>query len=364
VFRAISVAIGGKSLCMMNPVKVSLTLIACVSALISGCFMIGLSGSSPVVVKRTQMHMGTLVSITAVGPTTQNANEAINAGFEEIKRLEHLLSTWIPESELSRVNAAAGRNPVLVSPETMIVVRRSLQVAELTDGAFNIAIGPAIAAWGVSAEPRIPAAEELEALKPLMNLDAVHADVWERTIYLEKAGMRIDVGGIGKGYAADQAVMAMKKSGAVAGVVALSGDIKTFGRLPEGKKFSVWIQHPRKEGAMLAEIDLHDEAISTAGDYERFFEQEGIRYHHILDPHTLQPARGCQSVSVVAKEGIWADGLDTGIFVLGADRGMELVEQLEDVEAIIVDQAGKVSISSGLRHRVRLVTEGDAQEQP
>src|SRR5262249_44945566 len=146
-----------------NPVKVSLTLIACVSALISGCFMIGLSGSSPVVVKRTQMHMGTLVSITAVGPTTQDANEAINAGLEEIKRPERLLSTWIPESYLSRVNAAAGRKPVLVSPETMIVVRRSLQVAELTDGAFNIAIGPAIAAWGVSAEPRIPAAEELEA---------------------------------------------------------------------------------------------------------------------------------------------------------------------------------------------------------
>ena len=326
--------------------------------------MSGLFRSSPVVVKRTQMHMGTLVSITAVGPTTQDANQAINAGFEEIKRLEQLLSNWIPESELSRVNAAAGRNPVIVSPETMTVVRRSLQVAEMTDGAFNIAIGPAIAAWGVSAEPRIPAADELEALKPLMNLDAVHADVWERTIYLEKAGMRIDVGGIGKGYAADQAVMAMKKSGAVAGVVALSGDIKTFGRLPEGKKFSIWIRHPRKEGAMLAEIDLQDEAISTAGDYERFFEQEGIRYHHILDPHTLQPSRGCQSVSVIAKEGIWADGLDTGIFVMGADRGMELVEQLEDVEAIIVDRAGKVSISSGLRHRVRLITEGDEQKQP
>ena len=108
---------------------------------------------------------------------------------------------------------------------------------------------------------------------------------------LEKPGMRIDVGGIGKGYAADQAVMAMKKAGAVAGVVALSGDIKTFGRLPDGKKFSVGIQHPRKEGAILAEIDLQDEAISTAGDYERYFEKDGIRYHHILDPNTLQPAR-------------------------------------------------------------------------
>jgi FAD:protein FMN transferase len=303
--------------------------------------------------------MGTLVSITAVGRSHTDANEAINAGFQEVKRLEQLLSTWIPESELSRVNAASGQRAVVVSPETMMVVRRSLQVAEMTDGAFNIAIGPAVDAWGVSAEPRLPSATDLDAVKPLVDLRAVHADVWERTIYLEKPGMRIDVGGIGKGFAADQAVMAMKKAGAVAGVVALSGDIKTFGQLPDGKKFSVGIQHPRKEGAVLAEIDLQDEAISTAGDYERFFEKDGIRYHHILDPNTLQPARGCQSVSVIAKEGVWADGLDTGIFVLGADRGMELVEQLDDVEAIIVDQTGQIHISSGLRNRVRILPEVD-----
>ncbi len=271
-----------------------------------------------------------------------------------MKRLEQLLSTWIPDSELSQVNAAAGRSAVRVSLETMVLVRKSLQVAEMTEGAFNIAIGPAVDAWNISAEPRLPTAEELAALKPLIDLQHVHTDVWERTIYLERPGMRVDVGGIGKGYAADQAVLMMKKAGAIAGVVALSGDIKAFGRLPDGGAFRVGIQHPRKEGEILAEIDLQDEAISTAGDYERFFEKDGIRYHHILDPRTLQPARGCQSVSVIAKEGIWADGLDTGIFVLGAERGMELVEQLEDVEAIIVDRDGRVLISSGLRNRVRL----------
>jgi thiamine biosynthesis lipoprotein len=175
--------------------------------------------------------------------------------------------------------------------------------------------------------------------------------------------MRIDVGGIGKGYAADQATLVMKRAGAVAGVVALSGDIKTFGRLPGGALFPVGIRHPRKEGEILAEILLHDEAISTAGDYERFFEEDGVRYHHILDPHTLQPARGCQSVSVIAKEGIWADGLDTGIFVLGPKRGMELVEHLEDVEAIIVDDAGRLLISSGLRDRVVVTSNNLSREQ-
>src|SRR4030095_10397606 len=136
-------------------------------------------------------------------------------------------------------------------------------------------------------------------------------DVVGRRIALERSGRGFAVGGIGKGYAADQAVLRMKKGGAIAGCVALSGDIKSFGRLPDGGTFRVGIQHPRKEGAILAEINLQDEAIATAGDYERFFEKDGIQYHHILDPRTLQPARGCQSVSVVAKAGIWDAGLDT-----------------------------------------------------
>jgi thiamine biosynthesis lipoprotein len=313
--------------------------------------------------KRTQMHMGTLVSITAVAPVSTQANAAITAGFEEIKRLERLLSTWIPDSELSRVNAAAGETAVQVSPETMTVVRKSLQIAEMTEGAFNIAIGPAVDVWNISAEPRFPTSEELAALRPLVDLQLVRTNFWERTIYLEKPGMRIDVGGIGKGYAADQAVLVMTKAGAMAGVVALSGDIKTFGRMPDGSAFPVGIRHPRKEGETLVEVALQDEAISTAGDYERFFDKDGVRYHHILDPHTLHPARGCQSVSVIAKDGIWADGLDTGIFVLGPERGMELVEHLEDVEAIIVDDAGRLLISSGLRNRVVFPSDHSSKER-
>jgi FAD:protein FMN transferase len=339
----------------MNPHICRVLTLGLSLALLS-CGHVGSSTSSLVTVKRTQLHMGTLVSITAVGRTHDVANEAITAGFQEVKRLEQMLSTWIPDSELSKVNAAAGKSAVRVSLETMALVRKSLQVAEMTEGAFNIAIGPAVDAWNISAEPRLPATGELDELKPLVDLQKVHMDAWERTIQLQQPGMRIDVGGIGKGYAADQAVTVMKKSGAVAGVVALSGDIKTFGRLPGGGAFPVGIQHPRKDGEILAEIDLQDEAISTAGDYERFFDKDGVRYHHILDPHTLQPARGCQSVSVIAKEGVWADGLDTGIFVLGAERGMELVEQLEDVEAIIVDREGRVLISSGLRNRVRVLS--------
>jgi thiamine biosynthesis lipoprotein len=309
--------------------------------------------SEPVVVKRVQMQMGTLVAITAVAGNEAVAQAAATAGFAEIRRLEELLSTWIPTSELSQVNVSAGVKPVHVSTETLTVVQHAVQAAELTDGGFNIAIGPVVEAWSVTDGQRIPEASELDALRPLVDLQAVHVDVRKQTIYLDKAGMRIDVGGIGKGYAADQAVEALRRAGAIAGVVALSGDIKTFGRLPGGKMFPVGIQHPRKDGSVLAWIDLQDEAISTAGDYERFFERDGVRYHHILDPRTLQPARSCQSVTVVAREGIWADGLDTGIFVMGSESGMRLVEALPDVEAIIVDYEGHVHVSSGLRDRVR-----------
>lgn len=340
----------------------ALAAIAISATVVLGCSSL-ISRSEPAVVTRAQRHMGTLVTITAVAPTESAALVASTAGFSEIRRLEALLSTWIPTSELSMVNASAGKAPMQVSPETLTVVRYSLQIAEMTGGAFNIAIGPAVDAWNVTEQSRIPAADELQSLKTLVNLGEVRLDERARTIYLEHAGMRIDVGGIGKGYAADQAIIAMKKAGAIAGVVALSGDIKTFGQLPGGRKFPVGIQHPRREGGVLAFIDLQDEAISTAGDYERFFELDGVRYHHILDPATLQPARHCQSVSVIAKDGVWADGLDTGIFVMGPERGMALVERLEDVEAVIVDREGQVHISSGLMHRIRFSSESDKKRR-
>ena len=336
-----------------NLFPVQASLLTLLLSTLSGCVGVP-TGQESAVVTRAQMQMGTLVKITAVARSEAVAQAAATAGFAEIRRLEELLSTWMPTSELSRVNAAAGVLPVHVSLETLTVVQRAVQAAEMTDGGFNIAIGPAVDAWRVTEGQRIPTEAELDALRPLVDLQAVHVDVQEQTIFLEKTGMRIDVGGIGKGYAADQAIDALRRAGAVAGVVALSGDIKTFGRLPGGKMFPVGIQHPRQDGAVLAWIDLQDEAISTAGDYERFFEREGVRYHHILDPRTLQPARSCQSVTVIAREGVWADGLDTGIFVMGPERGMELVEQLPDVEAIIVDQDGHLLVSSGLKQRIRL----------
>lgn len=319
----------------------------------SGCAT-GSALPTPVIVKRAQMQMGTLVTITAVAQNRHLAQAAASAGFQEIHHLESLLSTWIATSELSQVNVAAGREAIAISPDTVRILERSIEMARLTEGSFNILVGPAVEAWSVLDRQQIPSDGMLQAVRPLTDLRALHLDPAQRTAYLAKIGMRVDVGGIGKGYAADKAVAAMQNAGATAGVVALSGDIKTFGRLPDGTKFPVGIRHPRREEAVLAFVDLQDEAISTAGDYERYFERDGVRYHHILDPVTLQPARDCQSVTIIARDGIMADGLDTGVFVMGRERGLALVERLPGVGAIIVDRDGKVWISSYLKGRVRI----------
>ncbi len=314
----------------------------------------GGSQHTPVAVKRTQMQMGTLVTITSVAPDRKVAQAAASAGFQEIHRLEKLLSTWIASSELSLVNAAAGKEAVAISPDTMGVLEASIEVARLTEGGFNILVGPAVEAWSVLDRQQIPSDGDLHAARSLTDLTALHLNKSQGTAYLAKPGMRVDVGGIGKGFAADKAVEAMQRAGATAGVVALSGDIRTFGQLPGGTKFPFGIRHPRREEAVLAYVDLQDEAISTAGDYERYFERDGVRYHHILDPLTLQPARDCQSVTVVARDGVTADGLDTGIFVMGRERGLALIERLPGVGVVIVDRDGKVWISSSLKGRVRI----------
>ncbi len=306
-------------------------------------------------IKRSQYLMGTLVFVTGVAPDEVVAKNAVAEGLAEIRRIEQLMSTWIPTSELSKVNAAAGKHPVQVSTENMEVLKISLRMAELTEGGFNIAVGPAVAAWNVSQEGRIPSQEELDAVRPLISLENVAIDEKAGTVFLKRAGMKIDVGGIGKGYAADLVVDVMQKAGAIAGVVALSGDIKTFGRMTDQEQFVFGIQHPRKEqGQLLGRIALENEAVSTAGDYQRFIMKDGIRYHHILDPTTLQPAQGCQSVTVIAKDGVMADGLDTGIFVMGPGKGMALIESLPEVEGVIVNAQGEVMISSGLKSRFKI----------
>ncbi|TLY25737.1 MAG: FAD:protein FMN transferase [Nitrospirae bacterium] len=309
--------------------------------------------SSPVTLKRAQFLMGTLVELTAVAPSDAIAQASLTAGFQEIRRLENMLSTWIETSELSRVNQAAGLEPVGVSAETFELLRRALEAAEYTEGGFNIAIGPAVQLWNIPEAPRIPSAMELEIAAQYVDYRRIHLDQTRRTVFLEKPGMRIDIGGIGKGFAAEKAAAVMREIGATGGLVAVAGDFRVFGRRADGTAWPIGIQHPRKPGKILAMLDAIDEAISTSGDYERYFMKDGVRYHHILDPETLQPARLCRSVTIIAPDATTADALATGVFVMGPVRGMALVERL-GLGAVIVDAQGMVIVSARLRDRVKL----------
>jgi FAD:protein FMN transferase len=323
------------------------------AGLLAGMVLLGCTPNAQIY-ERSQLLMGTTVDITVVSTDEAKAHDAISAAFGEIRRIDALLSTYREDSELSKVNQAAGSQPVSVSPEVMAVVKEASRIAELTEGAFNIALGPALSLWDVTGQNRIPLAAELETLRPLLKFADIDVDEAKRTIFLPRGGMRIDVGGIGKGYAADQAEQILRRHGIASAVIAVAGDVKVFGHKPDGRFWHIGIRHPRRHDPPLAEIDLIDEAISTSGDYERFFMKDGRRYHHILDPTTLMPADRSQSVTVIAKKAILTDALATGVFVMGPDEGMALIERLPDIEGVIVDAQGKLLVSSGLKSRLKL----------
>ncbi|MEK6583371.1 MAG: FAD:protein FMN transferase [Nitrospirota bacterium] len=299
--------------------------------------------------KRSQLLMGTIVEITVTASDEKKANEAITAAFNEIHRLENIMSTYKPESDISKVNTAAGLHPVKVHKDLILAVKKSLEFADISGGAFNIAIGPAIDLWNITESEVIPSPAELAAIKPLIDYKNVVVNEKEGTIFLRKKGMRINLGGIGKGFAADYAYNVLRMYGINSGVIAVAGDLRVFGKKPDGTRWNIGITHPRKKDTAIAKIHLTDLSISTSGDYERFFIKNGVRYHHILSPETLYPSRGFQSVSVLAKDSTTSDALSTAIFAMGPDAGMKLIEKLEGVEAVIVRDDGSIWMSSGLK---------------
>jgi thiamine biosynthesis lipoprotein len=303
--------------------------------------------------KKASNIMDTRVEITVVSNSPTDAEKAIDAAFSEIRRLERLLSFWTDESEIALIYKNAGKAPVKVSTETFDIIEKSLFVSEKTGGAFDPTVGPVIRLWDFWEKKR-PETSELEKTLRLVDYRAMNLNRDESTAYLSREGMSFDTGGIAKGYAADRAVDVLMKMGIRAGLVSVAGDIKAFGRKPDGKGWRVGIRDPRSEDTdeLIATLELKDEAISTSGDYERYFIEESVRYHHILDPKTGNPARGSMSVTVIASDVVMTDGFSTGVFVLGPERGLKLLEEL-GFEGIIISSNGQRFVSQGIKNRVR-----------
>jgi thiamine biosynthesis lipoprotein len=309
--------------------------------------------------------MDTITTITVVSPSKEKANEAIDGGFNEIKRLEHLLNYFSPDSEISAINRSSGIRPVKVSRDTLDIVKTSLEIAKATGGAFNPTIGPVIRLWKFSRQNKehsIPQAELIKDALRLIDYKKVRINEETSEIYLEVKGMELDLGGIAKGYAADRAIEVIKGMGVKAALVAVAGDIKGFGVRPNGKPWHIGIQDPRplvdKPESVFATLYLKDMAISTSGDYQRFFIKDGKRYHHIIDPKTGYPAESSIiSASVIADSGFMTDGLSTAIFIFPPNKAVALLESL-GVEGVIVDRHKRVYITKGLMEKVEIINKG------
>ncbi len=306
--------------------------------------------------QRTAFFMDTKIDIAVYGTNKKQADAVIEAVFAEMQQLENIFSRHISGSDVNRINEAAGRTPVKVKPETIIVTRKALEIAELSGGAFDPTVGPLLELWGWGTEkPRVPSAEEINKVLPLVNYKAVEIDEANATIFLTKPGMKIDLGGIAKGFIVDQGQEIAKQFSVKALFINAGGDISITGSKPSGEKWRVAIQAPRDPQNWAAVLELEEGSVATSGDYERFFEEGGEVFHHILDPKRGVPGGDVSSVTIVAPDTLISDALSTAVFVRGKEKGMQLLESLQGIEGIIIDKDGEIYISSGLGDKIKIL---------
>jgi FAD:protein FMN transferase len=309
-------------------------------------------------VERSHAAMGTVIALTAWTADDPRATAAFAAVFGEFDRLDAMMSVWKDGSDILRLNAAAGDHPVPVSAEIREVLGVARQVSESTDGRFDVTFAALSGLWKFDAQDkddRIPGRGEIEKRLPLINYRDVEVDDRAGTAFLKRKGMRVNLGGIGKGYAVDRSVEILRRSGLRDFMIQAGGDMYAGGTRGD-RPWRLGIRDPRGPAdRSFAMLDLTDGTFSTSGDYERFFMKDGRRYHHILDLGVGEPARGCRSVTLVTERAVIADALAKGVFILGPDAGMALIERTPGVQGVIVSAKNEVLISSGLRGRLTLL---------
>jgi thiamine biosynthesis lipoprotein len=286
--------------------------------------------------------------------------EVFETAFARMGQIESLMSDYIAGSEISRVSAQAGVAPVKVSPETVAVVKQALVQSDLTGGIFDPSIGPVTHLWDVgSAHPQVPSASAIAAAKALVNYKDVVIDDAASTIYLKRKGMRLDVGGIAKGFALDQTLAIARKAGVTSAIFNMgNSSIGFLGYKPGNKLWKIGVQDPfLANGSYFATVTGHDITVETSGPYEKFFMAEGKRYHHIMDPRTGAPAdSGLEQVTLILPlDTKLADGISTSCFILGLEKGMAFIESLPEAAAIFVTHDRKVYLSSRVGDRFTLV---------
>jgi thiamine biosynthesis lipoprotein len=299
--------------------------------------------------KKKYALLGSPFEITVVAKDTIEGNFYVNVAVNEVKRIENLISDWIPTTQISQVNQNAGIVPIKVNNEVFELVERALKISKLTDGAFDISYASMDKIWKFDGSMiEMPSPEAIKKSVERIGYEKIILDTKNKTIFLKDAGMKLGLGGIGQGYIADKVKEVLQAKGCTAGIVNVSGDINTWGSQIDGKPWTVGIVNPVNKNKVFATFPLIDSAVETSGSYEKYVTFNNIRYSHIIDPRTGYPATGVVSVSVFAKQTEIADALATGVFVLGVEVGLNLINQLKGIECIIVDDKGKIFTSKGI----------------
>jgi thiamine biosynthesis lipoprotein len=317
--------------------------------LLFGFLTVAFSSFAQIIHKRKLFMLGSPFEIMVVAKDTVQGNVYINMAVGEVRRIENEISDWIPTTPISEVSRNAGIKPVKVPIEVFELVERAIKVSQITSGAFDISYASMDKIWKFDGSMKeMPTPEAIKKSVEKIGYKNIILDKKEQTIFLKTEGMKLGLGGIGQGYIADKIKALLLSKGCSSGLVNVSGDIFAWGRQPDGKPWTVGIVNPMNKNKIIATFPLENSAVETSGSYEKFVVFDGKRYSHIIDPRTGYPAMGVVSVSVFAKQTEIADALATGIFVLGVDVGLDLVNQLKGIECIIVDDKGKVFASKGI----------------
>jgi FAD:protein FMN transferase len=305
----------------------------------------------PVEIKYSRVLMGTVVDITIIGDDEAQLNSAAEAAFAEIKRLEGLMSHYKEGSDVGKINAAAGKDAVPVSNETFEVIEAALEISRLSNGAFDVTMGALGKVWHFTKDDgqvlMPPSKEKVKTILKLVDYRKIILDTKSRAVKLAKEGMKINLGGVAKGYITGRAAEVLKKKGVKKGIIHAGGDMVVFNESDDSPHI-IGIQDPRNKDNTIGTIKISNAAIASSGDYERFFIKDRKRYHHIMDPSTGFPADKSMAVTIAAKNPTFADALSTAVFILGPIDGMKLIEKLPDVEGLIISADGTKIVSSGL----------------
>lgn len=290
--------------------------------------------------------MGTAIHAEVWSDEPAAGEAAMAAVMQEMHRIDHAMSPHKAASELSRINRDAARHAVPISSEMFHLIERAIRFSKLSDGAFDITYASVGHLYDYR-QGTLPSAAQLEQARAAVGYRHLVLNRAARTVRFTRDGVRIDLGGFAKGHAVDNCIALLRQRGIEHAIVSAGGDSHVLGDR-RGRPWTIAIRDPRHADKIVAVLPLEDTSISTSGDYERYFERDGVRHHHLIDPKTGSSPRALHSVTILAADGLTTEGLSKSVFVLGLEKGMRLVESLPGVDAVVVDAAGTLHFSSGL----------------